>query len=195
MKRRVLLTAAAAGLVLAGCGKESSTSAGGTSGGAPVPVTVEAIAAEAKGFNVGSTMSTRVIYVFFDTQCPHCAVLWEAAKPLRPQARFVWIPVGLIGDKSVAQGAAIISAADPIATMDENEKSVTAKTGGIAAMGVPDAQKDIVKKNTELFNRFGFTGVPTIVGKHAQTGEIVTIEGSLPASGLAQRLGLNQPGG
>jgi thiol:disulfide interchange protein DsbG len=196
MKRRLVLTAAASAAVLAACGKNEGTpgAAGGKSG-APVPVSVEAIAAEAKGFNVGSTMSTRVVYVFFDTQCPHCAVLWEAARPLRPQARFVWIPVGLIGEKSVAQGAAIVSAADPIATMDENEKSVIAKGGGIAAMGVTDAQKDVVKKNTELFNRFGFTGVPTIVGKHAQTGEIVTIEGSLPAPGLAQRLGLNQPGG
>lgn len=197
MKRRVIVTAALAALVLAGCGKEGSGGggSGGKSAAAPVPVSIEAIAAEARGFNVGSTMSTRVVYVFFDTQCPHCAVLWEASKPLRPQARFVWIPVGLIGDKSVAQGAAIVSAADPVATMDENEKSVTAKGGGIAAMGVTDAQKDLVRKNTELFNRFGFTGVPTIVGKHAQTGEIVTIEGSLPAPGLAQRLGLSIPGG
>jgi thiol:disulfide interchange protein DsbG len=196
MKRRLVLTAAASAAVLAACGKNEGTpgAAGGKSA-ATVPVSVDAIAAEGKGFNVGSTMSTRVIYVFFDTQCPHCAALWEATRPLRPQARFVWIPVGLIGDKSVAQGAAIVSAADPIATMDENEKSVMAKGGGIAAMGVTDAQKDVVKKNTELFNRFGFSGVPTIVGKHATTGEIVTIEGSLPASGLAQRFGLSQPGG
>lgn len=196
MKRRLVLTAAASAAVLAACGKKEG--APGAAGGKPaaaVPVSVDAIAAEGKGFNVGSTMSTRVIYVFFDTQCPHCAALWEATRPLRPQARFVWIPVGLIGDKSVAQGAAIMTAADPIATMDENEKSVMAKGGGIAAMGVTDAQKDVVKKNTELFNRFGFTGVPTIVGKHATTGEIVTIEGSLPAAGLAQRFGLSQPGG
>lgn len=193
MKRRALVTAAAAALVLAGCGKESSPA--GKSGAAPTPVSVETIAAEAKGFNVGSTMSTRVVYVFFDPQCPHCAVLWEASKPLKPQARFVWIPVGLIGEKSVAQGAAILGGPDPVALMEENEKSVQAKSGGIAAMNAADAQKDAVKKNTELFTRFGFTGVPTIVGKHAQTGELVTIEGSLPAPGLAQRLGLNQPGG
>jgi thiol:disulfide interchange protein DsbG len=37
--------------------------------------------------------------------------------------------------------------------------------------------------------------VPTVVGKHATSGEIVTIEGALPAPGLAQRLGLNPPGG
>ena len=194
MKRRVLLTAAAASLALAGCGKESSTGSGPASG-AKAPVSVDTIAAQAKGINVGSTMSTRVVYVFFDTQCPHCAALWEASKPLKPQARFVWIPVGLIGEKSVSQGAAILAAADPVATMEQNEVSVRDKQGGISAMGAPDAQKDLVKKNTELFNSFGFTGVPTVVAKHATTGEIVTIEGSLPAPGLAQKLGLNPPGG
>ena len=30
-------------------------------------------------------------YVFFDPQCPHCAVLWKSARPLKSQARFVWI--------------------------------------------------------------------------------------------------------
>ena len=194
MKRRVLLTAAAASLALAGCGKESSTDSGQASG-AKTPISVDTIAAQAKGFNVGSTMSTRVVYVFFDTQCPHCAALWEASKPLKPQARFVWIPVGLIGEKSVSQGAAILAAADPVATMEQKEVSVRDKQGGISAMGAPDAQKDLVKKNTELFNSFGFTGVPTVVAKHATTGEIVTIEGSLPAPGLAQKLGLNPPGG
>jgi thiol:disulfide interchange protein DsbG len=196
MKRRVLFTAAAAAaaLTLAGCGKESSTGAGKASG-AQVPVSLDTIAAQAKGFNVGSTMSTRVVYVFFDPQCPHCAVLWEASKPLKAQARFVWIPVGLIGEKSVAQGATILAAADPVATMEQNEVSVRDKQGGISAMGAADAQKDQIKKNTELFNSFGFTGVPTVVGKHATSGEIVTIEGALPAPGLAQRLGLNPPGG
>ena len=192
MKRRHLLTGGAAAIVLAGCGKQGGDK---PAAGAAAPVSLDTIAAEAKGFSVGSTMSTRVVYVFFDTQCPHCAVLWEAAKPLKAQARFVWIPVGLLGDKSLAQGGAILGAADPVAAMDQNEASLRDKQGGISALGVADAQKDLVKKNTDLFNRFGFGGVPTVVGKHAQNGQLVTIEGSLPAAGLAQRLGLNSPGG
>lgn len=190
MKRRLLLTTVAACCLLAACGKEASSEKP-----APQPVSVEKIASDAKGFNVGSTMSTRVVYVFFDPQCPHCAVLWENAKPLKSQARFVWIPVGLIGDKSVAQGAAILSAPDPVALMEENEKSITAQQGGIAAMGVADAQKEIVKRNTALMTSFGFNGVPAVVAKHAQTGALVTIDGSMPTLGLAQKLGLTPPGG
>lgn len=195
MKRRLVLTAAASAVLLVACGKEGSGST--AAGGKPAsqPPSVEAIEKDAKGFNVGSTMSTRVVYVFFDPQCPHCAVLWENAKPLKSQARFVWIPVGLIGEKSVAQGAAILSAQDPVAKMDENEVSIRNQQGGISAMGVADAPKDIVKRNTELFNSFGFGGVPTVVAKHAQTGALVTVEGSLPTLSLAQKLGLSAPGG
>jgi thiol:disulfide interchange protein DsbG len=193
VKRRTSLAAAAAILVLSACGKQQSgdPAAPPAPAAGTVPVSLEKIASDAKGFNVGSVMSTRVVYVFFDAQCPHCAALWEAAKPLKSQARFVWIPVGVLGDKSIAQGAAILSASDPAAAMEQNEASVRDKQGGIAALGVADAQKDAVKRNTQLMTGFGFASVPTIVGKHAATGELVTIEGALPTQGLAQRLGLN----
>ena len=193
MKRRTYLAATAAAFALSACGKKDSGGAPAAPAAASVPVSLEKIASDAKGFNVGSAMSARVVYVFFDAQCPHCAVLWEAAKPLKSQARFVWIPVGLLGEKSVSQGGAILAAGDPVAAMEQNEASVRDKTGGIAAMNVADTQKDVVKANTQLFTGFGFGGVPTVVGKHAVTGELVTIDGALPTPGLAQRLGLNAP--
>ena len=197
MKRRTLAAAVAAAALLAACGQENASSA---SSGASAPagrtaVTPEAIEAGAKGFNVGSTMSARVVYVFFDPQCPHCAALWDASRPLKSQARFVWIPVALMGEKSFSQGGAILHASDPVAAMDQHEASMRNQQGGIAAMGVSDEQKAAVRSNTELFTRFGFGGVPVVVAKHAQTGELVTIEGSLPTAPLAQRLGLSVPGG
>jgi thiol:disulfide interchange protein DsbG len=193
VKRRACLAAVAAALVLAACGKQETTTEAGGPPAATVAVSTEKIASDAQGFNVGSTMSTRVVYVFFDAQCPHCAALWEAAKPLKSQARFVWIPVGVLGDKSLSQGAAILNAADPVAAMEQNEASVREHTGGISALGITDAQRDIVKKNTQLLTAFGFAGVPAVVGKHAATGELVTIDGALPTQGLAQKLGLNAP--
>jgi len=193
VKRRTCLAAAAASFVLAACGKKGTGADEAAAPAASVPVSVEKVASDAKGFNVGSAMSARVVYVFFDAQCPHCAALWEAAKPLKSQARFVWIPVGLLGDKSIAQGAAILAAADPVAAMEENEASVQAKSGGIAAVNVADAQKETVRRNTQLLTAFGFSGVPTVVGKHATTGELVTIDGAVATAPLAQRLGLNAP--
>ncbi len=156
-------------------------------------VSVEAIATQAKGFSVGSEMSVRRVFVFFDPQCPHCAALWNAAKPLKSQARFIWVPVGLINATSVAQGAAILAAADPVAAMDQHEASIMAKQGGITAQGDLDAQKALVNANTTLMNSFRFGGVPVVVAKHAVTGELVVREGSMPTDTLATVLGLKAP--
>lgn len=177
-------------LLLAGC-KDSPGTAPAKA--ASVPVSVGAIATEAKGFTAGTPMSLRTVYVFFDAQCSHCAALWLAAKPLRSQARFVWIPVGLLNPSSTAQGATLLAAKDPAAAMDEHEVSMNAKRGGISASSGIDAQKADVAKNTQLFNRFGFNSVPAIVGTHAQTGALVTQEGSLPTAALANLLGLQAP--
>jgi thiol:disulfide interchange protein DsbG len=158
-------------------------------------VSLEALAAEGKGFSVGSAMAVRTVYVLFDPQCPHCAALWNAAKPLRSQARFVWIPVALLNPTSSTQGAALLAATDPVAAMDEHEASMAAKQGGIVARGDVEAQKALVTANTALMTRYGFGGVPVIVGKHATTGELVVKEGSMPTPALANALGLSVPGG
>ena len=181
----------AAMLSLAAC-KESSTPAAPADKASAAPVSAAAIA-EARGFTVGSTMSARTVYVFFDPQCPHCAALWEAAKPLKSQAKFVWIPVKLLNKTSEAQGAALLAAKDPAAAMDEHEVSMRANKGGISAMGDLDATKADVAKNTALFNRFGFASVPTIVAQNSQTGALVTREGGLPTAELAAFLGLVAP--
>jgi thiol:disulfide interchange protein DsbG len=77
--------------------------------------------------------------------------------------------------------------------MDEHEASLQARRGGISAGAALDTKKAAVAKNTELFNRFGFVSVPTIVGTHAQTGDLVTQEGALPTASLAAFLGLQAP--
>jgi thiol:disulfide interchange protein DsbG len=181
----------AAGLLLAGCKDAPDAPAGKTA--ASTPVSTAVIAAEAKGFIAGSQMSQRTVYVFFDAQCPHCAALWAAAKPLKSQAKFVWIPVGILNAASTAQGATLLAAGDPVSAMDEHEASLKAGRGGISAAGNTDAQKEAVAKNTALMTRLGFSSIPTIVGTHAQTGALVTQEGSSSTAVLATLLGLQVP--
>jgi thiol:disulfide interchange protein DsbG len=182
-----MLMAALVGL--AGC-NDSPTSASSSSKAAPRPVTTSTIAAEATGFTVGSAMSARTVYVFFDAQCPHCSELWRNARPLKSKAKFVWIPVGLLNNASTAQGAALLAASDPVAAMDQHEASMLAKGGGISASGAGDAKKEAITKNTALLNQFGFSSIPTIVGTHAQTGALVTNEGSMSTAALTNFLGL-----
>lgn len=195
MKKIHLLTASllAALLALSGCKDVSDPKAAAGAAAPGEAVSIAAIATQGKGFTVGSTMSVRTVYVFFDAQCPHCSALWVAARPLKSQAKFVWMPVGLINAASVAQGAALLAAPDPAAAMDAHEASMTQKQGGITASGNLDAQKAQVEANTKLFNRYKFGSVPTIVAKHAVTGDLVVKEGSLPTASLAAVLGLQPP--
>ena len=192
MQRRYLLTSAAAAILALTACKDGAPAAGSAKPQA-TPVSTAAIEAQAKGFVLGSPMSVRTVYVFFDPQCPHCSALWRAAKPLRSQAKFVWIPVGLLNKSSEAQGAALLSAKDPVALMDEHEASMAAQKGGISGMGDFDPQKEMVRKNTALMTSFGFASVPSVVGTHATTGALVTREGSMPTADLAALLGLQVP--
>ncbi len=188
---KIIFTLLTAGvLALAGCSKAPESTAAGK---ATTAVSMAAVAADATGFSVGSPMSARTVYVFFDAQCPHCGALWEAAKPLKSQARFVWIPVGILNPSSTSQGASLLAASDPVAAMDAHEASLLARQGGLTAAGASDAQKAVIAKNTELFNRFGFASIPTIVALNAQTGALVTQEGAMPTAALATLLGLQVP--
>ena len=184
----------AVSLLLAGCNKAPSTAGADTTAKATSQaVSIAAITADAKGFTVGAPMSAHTVYVFFDAQCPHCAELWDAAKPLQPQAKFVWIPVGLLNQASTEQGAALLASTDPATAMDAHEASMRAHQGGITASGDIDTQKAEVKKNTDLMTRFGFDSIPTIVGTNAQTGALVTQEGASGTAALATLLGLKVP--
>src|SRR4051812_29110267 len=187
MKRRFVLAVAGAACLLAACGKKDDAAKANAPAAGSVPVSLEKIATEGKGFNVGSTMSARVVYVFFDAQCPHCAALWESAKPLKAQARFVWIPVSLLNANSAPQGGTILAAADPVATMDQHEALLREKQGGIPAAAGVDEKRKAVDANTALFNKLGLNAVPGIFAKNAVTGEFVSIEGALPTAGLAQK--------
>lgn len=193
MRLRLLATLALAfSFVLVGCKDQPAGSAasGSAAKAAPQAVSIAAIEAGAQGFSVGVPMSARPVYVFFDPQCPHCTALWEAAKPLNAKTRFVWIPVGILNAASVSQGATILASAQPEAAMDAHEASMKAKAGGISAAGNIDAQKATIEKNTQLLSSFGFGSIPTIVATHAQTGALITNEGSMSTEALTSFLGL-----
>lgn len=184
----------AASFLTAGC-TDSTAPSGAASKPVALAVSIAAITDGAKGFTVGSPMNARTVYVFFDSQCSHCGALWYAAKPLKSQAKFVWIPVGILNSASTAQGAALLAASDPAAAMDAHEASMLASGGGISAAASTDAEKAVIKKNTQLLSSFGFASIPTVVGTHAQSGVLVTREGAMPTAALATFLGLEVPAG
>jgi thiol:disulfide interchange protein DsbG len=153
--------------------------------------TYELVASGARGFTVGPLMSVNTVYVLFDTQCPHCGHLWEAARPLLNKVKFVWIPVAIINGSSTSQGAALLTAANPLEAMTAHEASLLARTGGMAAPGsiAPEIEAAL-KKNTQIFNDLRLESVPFIVAKNAGNGQFVTQSGALDTPALVQFLGL-----
>ena len=189
---RLFSSLALVALLLAGCSpKESATSAASP---AQRTVSLATVAAQAKGFTAGTLMAANTVYVFFDPQCPHCGRLWEAALPLQKKIKFVWIPVGIINASSSAQGAALLSAANPVELMTEHEASLLAGKGGISASA--NAPADVVqaiKANTQLLNSLGAESVPFIVAQNPTTGQTVSREGSMETAALAEFLGTTAP--
>ena len=177
--------------LLAGC---SPQDAGKSSAPSKQEVSVATVAAQAKGFAVGSLMSANTVYVFFDTQCPHCGHLWQASEALHGKIKFVWIPVGMINAISSAQGAALLTALNPGALMSEHETSFLAGKGGISgSSSIPADIEKAIKSNTQLLNSFGAEAVPFVIAKHLKTGQTVSRDGAMSTPVLAEFLGLDLP--
>lgn len=190
--RFLLACLLAAVLAISACSKQDSAAPAAQK--EKRTASIEIVSAEAKGFTVGSMMSTTVAYVFFDPQCPHCGHLWNQSVPLQKKARFVWIPVGLLNASSSAQGATLLSASDPVKSMTEHEISLVAGKGGIGASSdTTDESKQAVKSNTALFNNLGLEGVPFTIVRNARTGQTVTRGGSMETAALAELIGVDAP--
>ncbi len=195
-----LTVAAALVLSLTGCSKTDAP--GGRASSTPsatAPASTAAqtgsnydqVAAKGKGFAVGAMMSAQPVYVLFDPQCPHCGRLWQASLPLHSKVKFVWIPIFFNPSKSLPQGAALLSAVNPVDAMNTHEQSLLAGTGGMAASAdVPDELKQAINNNTQLLNQLGVDSVPFLLGKHRKTGEIVSYNGAMETAALANLLGV-----
>ena len=182
--------ALALSLGLASCSKQDTPAA--TTAAVPPAQSYDALAKNGKGFTAGAMMSAQTAYVLFDPQCPHCGALWNASLPLQKKVKFVWIPVSLMNPKSTLQGAALLTAANPVEMMTAHETSLLAGNGGMIADTNPSAESQAaIKANTLLFNSLGATSVPFIVAKNLTTGAVVTNAGALQTPALAAFLGVN----
>ena len=156
------------------------------------PSPYEIVGKEMKGFAVGSTTSSNLVYVLFDPQCPHCANLWQSSLALQNKVKFIWVPLAFLNAKSKAQAAAILGAPNPFMAMAQHEGSLQAGTGGIALpINISNELDTAITKNTELMKTLGTNSVPYIITKHAKTGLVITQTGSLSTTALADFIGIN----
>lgn len=188
--------ALAALLVLAGCSRSEPPAPPASPAGASSPpdaarAAYEQTVASGTGFAVGQALAARSLRVLFDPQCPHCATLWLAAKPLRDRLSMVWMPVAFINPNSAPQGAMILSAVDPVAQMDEHETLMAQGKGGLAVAGDADATRlSQIKANTDLLQKLGAESVPHLLWRAGPEGPYGTQSGGLSSEDLARLLGL-----
>ena len=139
----------------------------------------------------GSVVAANQVLVFFDPQCPHCAALWTSSQPLLRKLKMVWMPVGILRPQSTPQGALLLSAKDPAATMTEHETLLSNRKGGLPVPDkVDDAQVAKVKANTDLLQKLGADSVPFILYKNAKTGVYGSHAGGVSTEQLAQMVGV-----
>ncbi len=192
MNRRIMLSATAAAL-LAACSKKEAGAPTATSG-KPAQADARAAydkAATGSGFAVGQAMAARSALVFFDPQCPHCAALWTAARPLLDRVRMVWMPVAFINPSSAPQGALLLAAADPMATMDRHEAALAEGKGGLPVDGsVAPELLARIQANTALWQDVGSGSVPHMVWRAGADGPWGSHAGGLGTPALMQLLGL-----
>lgn len=65
----------------------------------------------------------RVIYIFFDPDCPYCHKLYESLRPLivGQDLQVRWIPVAMLTSTSEGKAAAILQASNPLEAFHKNE--------------------------------------------------------------------------
>jgi len=124
----------------------------------------------------------RVIYIFFDPNCPSCALLYRTLRPMiEPQDLQVrWIPVAVVNVTSFGKAAAILQAKDPLAGLRHNEEGYRGETysGGIEEDLPTPATERTLRANEHLLNSLDIPVVPSILfaGKDGRT---VLIQGAL----------------
>lgn len=201
LSRRPLLLGAGGALLaaLAGCSKdvEKPAAKAAAPGAAPAAASADPArqnyeaASRGTGFTVGQPMAARSVLVFFDPQCPHCATLWLASKPLHDRIRMVWMPVAFIRPVSGPQGALLLAASDPVKLMDQHESLLAGGAGGLAVSGEADSGLlDKIKANTALWTQLDGQSVPHLIYRAGAEGPYGKLSGGLPTAELAQLLGL-----
>lgn len=124
----------------------------------------------------GNPKAERVVYVFVDTRCPYCHHLWRDSQPFVKDGNVQIrdILVGVIAPESLPEAAAILDAKDPTAAWNRNEQDFGKNPAPAGAGSAASVAK--VKANTELMQKLGFMGTPSLIWKDADD-KIHTLQG------------------
>lgn len=151
------------------------------------------VSREAIGIRAGVGARNKAI-VFYDPHCAYCTDLWRAAQLVKEQVDFLWVPVGLLGEDSLALAAEILDANDPLSMMAANELSMRSTGSPMATTSEASAAAvSKVERNTDLLKRADPTAPIQIVPfmyYQAANGNVELLSGAKDGAALRAFLNL-----
>lgn len=175
----------------------ASTAAGSTFDWSADPEAARAaalLASIGKAHWVQEGAGPRIVYIFFDPNCPYSHKLYLATRAEVGKAglQLRWIPVGQLETSSPGKAAAILSAPDPLAAFHKNEDDWNfgdSPAGGIRPLAHPAARVlQQLQTNAALMHQAGLHTFPVMLYRSA-SGQAHLIIGLLPENTLATVLG------
>lgn len=137
----------------------------------------------------GNKDAKRVVYTFTDPNCPYCNKFWNDARPWikTGKVQIRHIMVGIINDTSAGKAAALLSAKDPQAALNQHEQQHA--SGGIKPLRqIPPNMRTQLDSNQKLMQQLGFFATPTVFFKD-DGGILQTAQGAPGAQMLGTILG------
>jgi len=138
-------------------------------------------------------MSTHVIYVFFDPNCPYCHKVYEMLRPQvqRGEVELRWVVTGRLMATSTGKAAAMLEAKDPTEAFHRNERGFSQETGSFGGIEEEPAPREETLRrlnaNLALLKRSGFDAVPALLFR-TRDGKADIIRGAPPAAFLEKLL-------
>lgn len=124
----------------------------------------------------------RIVYIFFDPNCPSCQTLYQNLRPFLAShaLQLRWIPVAVVNATSAGKAAAILEAPDPTAAFRRNEEHYDTDTyAGAIEEQIPSRETEQkLSANERLLNRLTIPVVPSMLFAD-KNGRAAIIQGTL----------------
>ena len=140
------------------------------------------LAAVPKATWIAEGQGGRAVYIFFDPNCPSCALLYRNLRSLigSHDLQLRWIPVAVVNATSPGKAAAILQAPVPLASLRQNEERYRGETySGDIEEDIPSSETEQkLRTNERLLNGLDIPVVPSMLFT-AKDGRAVLIQGAL----------------
>ena len=124
---------------------------------------------------IGEGRGTRVLYIFFDPNCPYCHQLYGMLRAFvgKADVQLRWVVLGMLTPSSLPKAAAILQAANPLQAFHTNEADYDFAANGQPGGGITPATtitpkaREKLARNLAIYRAHKLFGVPVLLWRTA----------------------------